>query len=120
MPIRGFNRDSRTQLLELIASGHGLRSACRQLGFNVREIDKHVARHRSFGEALDDAREAANDAVWLALYEKALTGDVTACRAWLRLRPPVPRPHPEAQEADLFNVTPIDPRRRRKQHEPAG
>lgn len=91
-----------------------------------RKTRDYIAANSDFELAVMDAEIEATEHVEEALYQAAISGNVSAAKAWIDLKgggvakQPVGRPAkvpddaPEALNADFFNVTPIDPRARRE------
>jgi hypothetical protein len=105
------------------------RGACAELlGFTRLTIITYIEDHPEFERRVIDAEGEANEHVEEALYQAAVSGNVSAARAWMELRgdrrmdlplagPQTPPPEPRDDEEDeLFpsNVTRMDPRTRRK------
>jgi hypothetical protein len=108
------------------------RGACAELlGFSRLAIITYIEDHPEFERRVLDAEGEANEHVEEALYQAAVSGNVSAARAWMELRgdrrmdvalagpqtpPPEPREPSEDEEDELFptNVTRMDPRSRRR------
>jgi hypothetical protein len=89
-----------------------------------------IEEHPEFERQVSDAEGQANEHVEEALFQAAVSGNVSACRAWMELRggvlpamarggpqtaPERPTGPSEPDEDELFgNVTRMDPRARRK------
>ena len=101
------------------------------MGFSRLTLMNYIEDHPDFERRVLDAEGEASEHVEEALYQAAVSGNVSAARAWMELRPSrrsevpfampqTPPPEPvegnEREEDDLFppNVTRMDPRARRK------
>lgn len=126
-----FTVAKQEEFLEHLRNGMR-RGACAQLlGFTRMTIVNFIEDHPEFEKRVLDAEGQATEHVQEALYQAAVSGNVSAARAWLELfpnravHPAVPMPHvpppepreaPEEDEDELFpaNVTHLDPRGRRR------
>jgi hypothetical protein len=100
------------------------------MGFSRLTLMNYIEDHPDFERRVLDAEGEASEHVEEALYQAAVSGNVSAARAWMELRPsrrsevpfpmaqaPPREPAPaDSDEDELFppNVTRMDPRSRRK------
>jgi hypothetical protein len=119
------------EFLDHLRQGMRRGATAQLLGFGRMTITNYIEDHPEFEKRVLDAESEATEHVQEALYQAAVSGNVSAARAWLELFPnrvvhsgvampqPPPREPREALEEDedeLFpsNVTHLDPRQRRK------
>jgi hypothetical protein len=83
-----LNDERREELLDRLRNGFRRMSACRSVGVAYGTFQEHVTRDPAFAEAVKLAEREANEAVEEALFDAAISGNVTACFGWLYNRDP--------------------------------
>lgn len=128
-----FTKPKREAYLQQIREGVR-RGAAADLVFNPgdsnpdlrRWVREYIEEHPDFERLVLDAEVEATEHVEEALYQAAVSGTVTAAKIWLEMMRgprktqsspasasvPVQAAEPEYGEDDLYNVTPLPPRRR--------
>jgi hypothetical protein len=83
-----FGPAKRKAFLEALRNGIGRGEAARSLGIGRNTPIRYGGRHADFAVAVEEAEMAANERVENALFQAAISGNVTACQVWLYNRVP--------------------------------
>lgn len=119
------------EYLQHLRDGMRRGAAAELLGFSRMTVINYIEDHAAYERRVLDAEGEATEHVEEALFQAAVSGNVSAARAWLELRPKQrldlslrgpqtppqePTEAPERDDEDIFpaNVTRMDPRQRRK------
>jgi hypothetical protein len=78
-----FDDIKKAEYLELLREGTGRCRAARSVGVNIFTVERHMGQYPSFADAVSLAETEADDEVENALYQAAISGNVTACQVWL-------------------------------------
>jgi hypothetical protein len=124
-PPKGFGPSVQIMYLHHIREGMQRGSAARALDLDVTEIRRFIEGDVSFRQKLEDAEQDAFENVQEALYQGAVSGNVSAAKIWLELKGAGPVPAERRQPGadpppgpgnfdDLDNVTVLDPRQRQQ------
>lgn len=83
-----FTNAKRDEFLGHIRQGMRPGAAAEAMGFDRDRILDQIADEEKFSELVAKAEREANEHVEEALYQAAVSGNITACRMWLDLRKP--------------------------------
>ncbi len=83
-----FDEAKKTAYIELIREGHDRAMAARGIGISLRTVERHMLNSDELREAVSLAETEVNQKVENALYETAMSGNVTAIQVWLYNRDP--------------------------------
>ena len=83
-----FDGSKKQIYLDLIREGKGRVLAAREIGVNIKTVDRHMASDSDFKKAVSLSETEVNQKVENALYEAAVSGNVTAIQVWLYNRDP--------------------------------
>lgn len=78
-----FDDTKRGKFVECLNQGMTRGEAANQCGVSRETVRKHMRADSAFAKTVSEAEMNANEAVEEALYQAALSGNVTACLAWL-------------------------------------
>lgn len=81
-----FTKKRRDEFLELLASGGRRMASARAVGVDPRTVERAMVSDESFRELVHRAEMEANEFVVDALYQAAVSGNVTAVTLWLTNR----------------------------------
>ena len=68
--------------LDLLRNGRGRCKAAREVGITIKTIERHMVRNPNFKALVSLAEMEANQKIENALFEAAMTGNVTAIQVW--------------------------------------
>ena len=83
-----FDENRQKAYLDLIAQGGRRHASARAVGITPQTVCVYIRSHPEFEDAIQIAETESNDEVEDALRSAALSGNVTACLAWLYSRSP--------------------------------
>ena len=83
-----FGPAKRDAYLAALRNGVGRGEAARSVGIGRNSPGRYGGRHPDFALAIEEAEMAANEKVENALFQAAISGNVTACQVWLYNRVP--------------------------------
>jgi len=83
-----FSTLKQKKFLELLEQGSRRYAAAEAVGISGGMISYHMKRDKNFAKAVDEAEMNANQIIEGALFDAAVSGNVTACLAWLYSRDP--------------------------------
>ena len=86
--IEKFDAEKKKAYLELLRNGGRRMASARAVGVNPRTVENHIKKDKKFAAELSRAEIEANQQVEDALYQAALSGNVTAIQVWLYNRDP--------------------------------
>ena len=86
--IDKFDSSKKEHYIELLRNGNGRTLACHNTGISLQTLCNHRKKDKAFAEAESKAERLANEKIVNALYEAALSGNVTAIQVWLYNRLP--------------------------------
>lgn len=119
-----WNKEQRAEYLEHIRAGMRRGAAADAMGLNRRQVREYIEGDPEFEKAVLDGEVDATEHVEEALYQAAVSGNVSAAKTWLEMRggkpaapaagrPPAPGdPDEDDGFAALDRVVPINRRRR--------
>ncbi len=83
-----FDEAKRLKYLGFIAEGQGKIQAAKDVGVNIKTVDRHMASNPGFKTDVSLAETEVNQKVENALYKAATSGNTTAMQVWLYNRYP--------------------------------
>lgn len=81
-----LTKEKRAQVLMALRVGADMGMAARAIGVCRAALYKLMDRNEAFREAVDEARNFADETIVKRLYDKARDGDTTAMIFWLKNR----------------------------------
>jgi hypothetical protein len=123
--FRAFTKAKQDEYLENIRAGMQRGAAADVVGLDRIKVREFILTDKAFERLVLNAEVDATEHVREALYQSAVSGNVSAAKIWLDLnaqeapatsrRPEAPKgPQSSDPFEDLDNVAPLDPRRRAK------
>ena len=86
MPKFGVRK--RKQFLKLLEDGSRRMAAAQMVGISYMTVYRQLKSDQEFAEAVDEAEMNVDEQVVDALFDAAVSGNVTACQVWLYNRRP--------------------------------
>ena len=86
--ISKFSDVRKKAYLEKLTKGKRRGQAAKEVGISYPVIWKRMKEDAEFAKEVDEAEMLANEEVENALYQAAVSGNVTACQVWLYNRAP--------------------------------
>lgn len=80
--------ERKEKFVQLISEGVGRIAAARAIGVNISTVERHMHKDPAFAEAVRRAETEADEKVENALFQAAISGNVSAIELWLTRRLP--------------------------------
>jgi hypothetical protein len=121
--MKGFTKTKQAEFLGHVSRGMTISKACDALRLDRVQVRRFIKDDASFRERLESAQADADEEVQEAVWLSAVSGSISAAKAWNELRHGLPSSvrQPEEPEQDPLadlsagDVVPLDPRRRARE-----